>query len=132
MQEPAFTPGLRFSILDGIVLIISAIATIALSMMTWQWGFIVGYVVVHFYLFCNVFRISRPLELIWAGIFVCLAGFTIVTESPGWAMAIAVSLVTTLIVIAIEMKKPSYHGVAWQKINPTLQSWWKARHNLPE
>lgn len=126
MQQPAFAPGLRFSLIDGIVVLISVVATLLLSMMTWWWGFIVGFTVLHFYLFCNVFRISRPLELFWSGLFVALAGLTITTASPGWVITIVISLIVTAFIIGIEMKKPSYHGVGWQKINQSLQDWWNS------
>jgi hypothetical protein len=25
------------------------------------------------------------------------------------------------------MKKPSYHGIGWRKINPQLHTWWLAK-----
>jgi hypothetical protein len=70
-------------------------------------------------------RMARPLELLWAGIYVVLAGATIVFESPGWLLTTLVSLLVTVIVVLIEMRKPSYHGVGWQRINPELPAWWK-------
>src|SRR6185503_16949754 len=97
-----------------------------LASVTWWWGFVPAFVVLHFFLFCNVFRIARPLELAWAVVFVALAGATIVVDQPGWIVTTAVSLVATVIVIALEMRKPSYHGIAWQKINPGLPQWWEA------
>jgi hypothetical protein len=30
-------------------------------------------------------------------------------------------------VVIVEMRKPSYHGVGWQRINPGLPAWWDAR-----
>lgn len=132
MQQPAFAPGFRFSLTDGIVVVVSIVATVVLSMMTWWWGFIVGFTVLHFYLFCNVFRISRFLELCWSGLYVALAGSTITTDSPGWVITIVASLIATAFVIGIEMKKPSYHGVGWQKINPSLPDWWNSHLKTTE
>lgn len=87
----------------------------------------IAFVVAHFFLFCNVFRISRPLELVWAAVFVALAGSTVVNEMPGWMVTIMGSLIVTVVVIAIEMCRPSYHGIAWQRMNPRLQQWWETR-----
>ena len=41
-----------------------------------------------FFLFCNMGRISRPLELIWAGVFISLAGTTISFEMLGWLVTV--------------------------------------------
>jgi len=30
----------------------------------------------------------------------------------------------TVAVVVVEMCKPSYHGVGWQRINPRLREWW--------
>lgn len=128
MCQPVFSPGVRLSILDIFVLAVSIVATVVLASFTWWWGLIVGFVVGHFYLFCNVFRISRPLELIWAGCFALLAGGSILTEYPGWIVTIVASLIVTCIVITLEMRKLSYHGLGWQYINPKLNDWWNAHH----
>jgi hypothetical protein len=74
----------------------------------------------HFFLFCNVFRVSRAPELVWAGVFLALAGSTIALGVPGWPATVAASLATTVVVVTLEMRKPSYHGIGWRRINPTL------------
>jgi O-antigen ligase len=88
-------------------------------------GIAMGFVVAHFFLFCNVLRMSRALELMWAGLFIVLAGFTILTGSPTWVVTLAVSFVATVILAIVEMRKPSYHGVFWKRINPGLPNWWQ-------
>ncbi len=128
MTEPKFQPGFRFSVLDSVVLVVGA----AVSVISWQqimWGgFVVAFVVGHFFLFCNVFRVSRSLELVWAGLFVAVVASTVVTEIPGWPIAITLSLFATGTIIAIEMRKPSYHGVCWKRINPDLHKWWEEQN----
>ena len=57
------------------------VAAIVLSMFVWWQGFVVGFVVAHFFLFCNVVRMARPLEFLWSGIFVALAAATIARSS---------------------------------------------------
>jgi hypothetical protein len=77
-------------------------------------------------LFCNVFRVARPLELLWADVFVVLAGATILWGVPGWWSTTLGSVCVAALAIAVEMRKPSYHGVGWQRINPDLRAWWNA------
>ncbi|CAK0748261.1 hypothetical protein CCP3SC1_1760005 [Gammaproteobacteria bacterium] len=38
----------------------------------WWAGLLIGLVLGHFFLFCNVFRVTRQTELIWAGAFITL------------------------------------------------------------
>lgn len=127
MKQPAFTPGFRLSVVDGFVLLGGVAGIIILSVMVWWWGFILGFVLGHFFLFCNVVRMARPLELLWGGIFVVLSGATLVLETPGWLLTALLSLVVTGIVVVIQMRKPSYHGVGWKWINPGLPAWWESR-----
>lgn len=127
MKQAAFAPGFRLSVVDVFVLFGGTISAIVLSMYVWWWGFIPAFVLAHFFLFCNMGRISRPLELIWAGVFISLAAATIAFEMPGWLVTVLVSLFVTVVVVVVEMRKPSYHGVGWQRINPGLPEWWEAR-----
>lgn len=127
MKQAAFAPGFRLSVADVFVLFGGTISAIVLSMYVWWRGFIPAFVLAHFFLFCNMGRIARPLELIWAGVFISLAGTTIAFEMPGWLVTVLVSLFVTVVVFVVEMRKPSYHGVGWQWINPGLPEWWEAR-----
>jgi hypothetical protein len=31
------------------------------------------------------------------------------------------------VLVIFEMRKPSYHGVFWRRVNPNLRQWWEAR-----
>lgn len=95
-------------------------------MVNWSWGFVIAFVLGHFFLFCNVVRMARPLELAWAGVFVALAAATIMLDTPGWLVTASVSLAATVVVVMVETRKPSYHGVGWQRINPGLPAWWES------
>ena len=127
MQKHNFAPGFRLSVPDVIILAIGTATAIALATVIWWWGFVIGFVLGHFFLFCNVVRMARPLELAWAGVFVTLAGATVVVDTPGWLVTVLVSLLVTAVVVAVEMRKPSYHGLGWQWINPGLPAWWNSR-----
>lgn len=102
------------------------VAALALAAVAAWWGFMVAFVVAHFFLFCNVVRMARPLELAWAGIFLALAAATVALDVPGWPITISISLAVTVLVVVIQMRKPSYHGLGWQRINPGLRAWWEA------
>src|SRR5262245_28452598 len=111
MKQAVFAPGFRLSVVDGFVIVGGTAATIVLSMFVWWWGFVLAFVLAHFFLFCNVVRMARPLELVWGGVFVMLAGATIALETPGWLVTALGSLLVTVVVVVVEMRKPSYHGV---------------------
>jgi hypothetical protein len=122
----AFAPGFRLSVLDVIILAVGVTAAFALATAVWWWGFVVGFVLAHFFLFCNVMRMARPLELAWAAVFVVLAAATVALDTPGWQVTVPVSLVATVVVVVVQMRKPSYHGLGWQWINPELPNWWES------
>lgn len=122
-----FAPGFRLSVLDGFILVVGAIATFTLAMTVWWWGFVLGFILGHFLLFCNVVHVARLLELAWAGLFIALAASTVTLDAPGWPVTVSASLIATVVVVAVEMRKPSYHGFGWQWINPGLPDWWERR-----
>jgi hypothetical protein len=126
MPEPAIAPGLRLSTVDIIVLVVGVVGSILFGLYVDWIGYVIGFTHVHFFLFCNVFRISRALELAWAAVFVTLCVATILLEQPGWYVTIGISLCMTILVIVLEMRKPSYHGIGWRTINPGLEAWWMA------
>ncbi|MGL4419229.1 MAG: hypothetical protein ACRCZF_01065, partial [Gemmataceae bacterium] len=68
------------------------------------------------------FRVSRPLELLWAGAFIALAAATTLCGVPGWWATALGSVLVAAAVVAAEMRRPSYHGVGWRRINPGLPS----------
>jgi hypothetical protein len=119
-----FQPGVRLSMSDKIILFIGGVVAISLAMVELTASFIVMFVVGHFFLFCNVFRISRPPELIWSAIFVSSSIMTITVGYPGWVLTIAISLLFSIAFIIREIRLPSYHGILWQRINPPLEEWW--------
>ncbi len=127
MARPTYLPGFRLSSFDILVLGVGGILALAVGSFTRWGGFIVGFVLAHFFLFCNVFRLARSLELLWSGLFIVLAGLTIVADTPGWIATTVISLGMTLVVVLIEVRKPSYHGIGWQWLNPGLPAWWAAQ-----
>ena len=106
------------------VIIIAVVASSVLANVVWWWGVGLAFVVLHFLLFCNIVRMARSLELVWAAIFTSLATMTVTLNTPTPLATFGLSLLATPIVVAIEMRKPSYHGIGWLAINPNLPSWW--------
>ncbi len=127
MNSRKFAPGFRLSVVDVTVLIAGAGLTMALMKPLGWSALAVLFVVLHFFLFCNVFRISRPPELIWAGVFVALAFPTILYGVPGWLPTVVICLGLSAGLIIRETRKPSYHGIGWQRLNPGLREWWEKR-----
>lgn len=125
MPTSDFRPGFRLSTLDVAVLLISGIAS-AYVMTVEPWlGFAVAFVVLHFFLFCNVLRMARVLELIWAGVFAALV-ITGSTSLTSWTLVFALCSALTLVLMAIQIRRPSYHGVGWRRLNPQLIDWWRS------
>ena len=66
----------------------------------------IAFVVGHFFLFCNVFRIERKPELIWAAVFTVLTASTVLTQMPGWIVTFTSSFLVAVVLIYRETKKP--------------------------
>ena len=123
MPEPhRFAPGFRISPVD-VAFLLAGLATAALARK--EIAIPAAIAVGHFFLFCNVFRIPRRPELVWAATYVGLVSCTIAFGRPGWALstALAVSLAAFLIFRAT--RRPDYHGVGWKSLNPNLPDWWR-------
>lgn len=56
--------------MDGGTGVAGIVGALSLWSTAWWLGFIVAFVVGHFFVFCNIFRVARPLELAWSGVFV--------------------------------------------------------------
>jgi len=124
-----FAPGFRISWFDAAVMIAGIIVACIASAYAWWAGTVISFVVGHFFLFCNVFRIARKPELIWAAVFIVLIGATVLTGMPGWIVAFSVSFIVAVLLIYLEMQKTSYHGIFWSKINPGLREWWEEQQS---
>lgn len=127
MNTRPFNPGFRLSAMDVVVLLAGAIGSILAAKVASWLGMAIAFTVGHFFLFCNVFRMPRPLELAWAALFLLLLGSTAFMQQPGWLASFALSLAGTVVIVVFQMRQPSYHGVGWKIINPQLPQWWQAQ-----
>jgi hypothetical protein len=121
-----FKPGFRLSKIDILAIICGVVVAAASFSYSSVITFLVLFVVGHFFLFCNIIRMSRPSELIWSGIFLALSSASLLKGLPSWSVTVLISALLTVLLVVIETKKSSYHGVAWQKINPGLPDWFSA------
>ncbi len=125
--DPDFRPGFRFSKFDAAILIGGALVTVGAGFfLAPVAGLVVAFVLGHFFLFCNVFRIARGPELGWATVFFLAATGAMLSNRPvaAWSLAFGGSFLVAVALIALETRKPSYHGIGWQRFNPGLQDWW--------
>ena len=130
-RQEEFRPGFRISKLDVGVLIVGILMS-ALVGRSDEWlGLAVAFTVAHFFLFCNILRMSRPYELIWAVLFVLLAGSTVLQAVPLWTHTFSAMLICTLVFAVAELRKPSYHGAFWKFVNPNLPQWWATNIEHP-
>ena len=129
MTDPKFNPGFRISVLDSCVLLAGAITTVYFGIRMWQVSVVIGFSVAHFFLFCNVFRIRRAPELIWAAFFIILIFSTILFGFPSWFLSMVLSLLVSVFLVFREFRNPSYHGIFWRKFNPQLEIWWNSERN---
>jgi len=128
MQPSQFQPGFRLSVFDVGVIASGVSGAIWCWPGNWLLGFVIAFVVGHFFLFCNVFRISRGLELLWSCVFLIATLLPLKSQHPSWVAIAVPSLIATVIVIGLEFRKPSYHGIGWSRINPGLREWWDANY----
>jgi hypothetical protein len=81
----------------------------------------------HFFLFCNVFRVTRRRELIWAALFILNVGFWLLLRRLDWFNVLACQLPVSAGVIAWEIKATRYHGIFAGRLNPTLNDYLEGR-----
>lgn len=117
-----FAPGFRISATD-VAFILAGLATALLAEKAIAIPAAVA--VGHFFLFCNVFRIRRAPELIWAAAYLALVACTLSFGRPGWVASTAIAAAVAALLIARETRHPGYHGIGWKKLNPRLPEWWE-------
>ena len=123
-NQEDFRPGFRLSGFDVGVLIVGILLAVIVGRGENWLGVVVAFTVAHFFLFCNVLRMSRAYELTWTALFVLMAASTILRGFPLWRHTFSAMLLCTCILTALEMRKASYHGICWRFINPNLPQWW--------
>ena len=122
-NDPSARYGFRFSLTDAIVLVFGAAATWALWQQDLPIWWMIPCVVGHFFLFCNVFRVRRTYELIWAAMFLLNTGYWLNHDAMGWNPTLLWQLPVTLVAIIAELRSANYHGIGARRINPKLEAY---------
>ncbi|HEX7901733.1 MAG TPA: hypothetical protein VF950_28495 [Planctomycetota bacterium] len=104
-------PGFRFSVVDGIFLLLCAGAIVLLRERMGTFVWIIAAAAGHFFLFCNVFRVRRSYELAWTAVFLANVAAWTFSGRFSWTGILAVQLPVTLAAIALEIRSPRYHGI---------------------
>src|SRR5687768_14459038 len=84
VTKSTFQPGFRISRVDIAVILIGLVMSGIAARVEWWMAGIVACAVGHFFLFCNVFRVSRGLEIAWAVFFVAIAAGALARPEPEW------------------------------------------------
>ncbi len=117
--------GVRLSLADVIVITVAAALTWVGYRHIGTLAYLLPFGVGHFFLFCNVFRLRRSLELAWGATFVVhLACWMLPAEGDPrtllvWWILCAIQLPITAVVIVIELRSSRYHGVFAQRRRQT-------------
>lgn len=117
------TWGFRFTPQDIISIAVFTTAAVVL----WRWENPLWWMLTiagsHFFLFCNVFRIVRRRELIWAASFILNIGGWLWFEQLTCAHVLASQLPITIFLIIADMRAPGYHGIFANRLNPRLNDY---------
>jgi hypothetical protein len=120
MLDPIHKPptrGFRFSLADAVVMAAFAGAAFYLwrlgNPLWWMLAITAG----HFFLFCNVFRMARRRELIWAVVFILNIGAWAWSVNLTWIRVLLCQLPITAGLVIGEMREPGYHGVFANRLN---------------
>ena len=101
IRRPA---GFRLSGVDALVLLATSVVSVQFWD-SWQpWIPLLPIVVGHFFLFCNVFRVARKLELLWAGSFIVnVFAWLFASLTLPWIRILAVQLPITAAIILFQI-----------------------------
>ncbi len=121
------TWGFRFSIADTFALIAFAISALLLNKSGSDLWWLLLIAAGHFFLFCNILRLIRRLELIWAVLFILNLGIWFCLQRLTGPRVLLCQLPVTFIVILVALKATRYHGIFAKRLNPRLNAYLEGR-----
>ena len=102
--------GFRVMPWDPVAALLCALAVWRVWPQLGHWSLVMPFVLGNFFLFCNVFRVRRSHELVWAAVLLAnCAGWLYL--GPTLAGIVLAQLPVTVAVIWLEIRSPTYHGV---------------------
>ena len=119
--------GFHVSVRDALVLAAGAVATLLLWDRLGPLALLFPVVLGHFFLFCNLVRLWRRYELIWAAVFMVNLGAWLLSGTLNWWGVLAVQTPLTLALVALQLRSPFYHGVFARRINARLDDFLAGR-----
>lgn len=115
-QGTPITCSFRLSVMDVLVLLLG----IVLGIVGWNYvgdlGLFVPFVIMHFFLLCNIFRIRRKQELLWAGLFLINCSIWIIVGRMDVGWIFVTQFVITAAIIVNELRSPHYCGIFSHRI----------------
>jgi hypothetical protein len=105
--------GFRFSFIDAIAIVVCFAVVGVLLPVLGNIVWIIPIVLGHFFLFCNLFRIPRFLELFWSGIFLLNVGFWFSIDQFSWIMILETQFLPTVVIILLAILRKDYHGIGY-------------------
>ena len=103
--------GFRVSASDVVILILAGVVT----PIAWTWfasyALLLPVTLGHFFLFCNVFRVRRGVELVWAASFALNFTLWYAAGAFSWIGLLAVQAPVTIGLLVLEVRRLGYHGV---------------------
>ena len=102
--------GFRLSPFDLVFLAVGVLAAVLTRGLPGDPSTLIGIVVGHFFLFCNVVRLRRSFELAWAGVFVALAVIGWGLGVQRWFVPLAFVTPYTVLLVLLEVRSGRYHG----------------------
>lgn len=122
-----FTPGFRINGLDIAVLAVGVVGSVTMASYRLDSWVIVASAVFMFFCFCNVFRIRRPAETLWAVAYVIAISYALLRGQSLWMWSV-IMIAASAPLIIYECRAPSYHGIGWRLVNPGLEHWFTQHH----
>lgn len=116
--------GARITWLDLAVIALCIVGTVvAQTRITGAMVYLPCIVLGHFFLFCNVFRVHRRLEIAWAAVFIVntFAWFCLTLEGSAspvafWSRVLLVQTPFTTTAVLIALFSKDYHGIGYRFI----------------
>lgn len=112
--------GFRFSFVDACAIALCTLGVVVLEPIIGTEAYLGPFVLGHFFLFCNVFRVRRRYELIWAALFLVHFSAWRLAGIDAWWPICLLQTPVTLGAIYAEIRSAEYHGIFSQESAPSL------------
>ena len=103
--------GFRCSPADALIIVLCIVGTLLLLPVLGAIVYVAPITLGHFFLFCNVVRMRRSYELIWAAVFALnVVAWTSLAELS-WPWVLITQTPVTCVLVLCECRSGDYHGV---------------------